>query len=104
MVSTPWPNNVSSTTSALSTARWKAWRTRLSLKGGIRLFMIAASQEAVGTLSTRRAALPESGFTWSSGRSQTTSMSPACSAASFTLISGMMRNSTPSSLGRPGSK
>ena len=54
MVSTPWPNRVSSTTSALSTARWKAWRTRLSLKGGIRLFMIAASQEAVGTLSTRR--------------------------------------------------
>ena len=66
--------------------------------------MIAPSQDAVGTLSTRSAGLPPRSFTWSSGRSHTTSMSPASSAATFTPISGMTRSSTPSSFGRPGSK
>jgi hypothetical protein len=50
---TPWPNNVSSMMSFRSAARLKAWRTFRSLNGGMRLFMTAASQDAVGTLSAR---------------------------------------------------
>ena len=104
MVGVPWPNSVNSTTSALSTAKLKARRTRGSSNGGARLFMIAASQDAVGTLSTRRPGRADSGFTCSNGRSHTTSISPACRAATLTLISGMMRSSTPASFGMSASK
>ena len=66
--------------------------------------MIAASHVALATLSTRTSPRADSGFTWSSGRSQTTSSSPDCSAAILALISGMIRSSTPASFGKPGSK
>ncbi len=66
--------------------------------------MIAASHDPLAMLSTRRPPRAESGFTWSSGRSHTTSSSPDCNAASLALISGTIRSSTPASLGSPGSK